>query len=89
MIRSKTARQMLYDWHAGQSSPFYAAASSGLVANWLDLLRECGAIDDAQERDKLREYLKSWQFRAPIVTASNGKAYPALPWAREYTKKGV
>jgi hypothetical protein len=74
MIRASTARQMLYDWHGGMYSPFYAAASSGLVEDWLALLSECATIDQP-DRDKLREFLKSWQYRAPRY----GK-FSVLPW---------
>jgi hypothetical protein len=78
MIRTRTARELLYAWHGGQSSPFYAAASSGLVANWLALLAECERID-MPDRDKLREFLKSWLYRAPRVTVA-GVEYSVLPW---------
>ena len=44
MIQSKTARKMLYSWHGGQACPLYAAASSGLVANWDALLYACNGI---------------------------------------------
>jgi hypothetical protein len=33
MIRPETARQLGYQWHGGQSSPLYAFASSGIVAD--------------------------------------------------------
>jgi hypothetical protein len=80
MIYAKTARQLLYSWHGGQWSPFYAAASSGLVADWITLLEECGRIDDADDRIKLREYLKSWQYRAPRVRIGSAE-YACLPWS--------
>lgn len=74
-----TARNLLYSWHGGMMSPFYAAASSGLVANWPALLAECGMIDDANDRDKLREYLTYQQSRAPTVVRG-GVSYSLLPW---------
>lgn len=40
IILDERARALAYDWHGGQSSPLYAFASSGLVADLDALLSE-------------------------------------------------
>jgi len=87
MIRDKTARQMFYDWHGGQGSPFYAAASSGRVACFVALLDESKAVDDEPERFKLWAWIHHQQVKSPVVTAWDGREYFALPWAKDYTKR--
>jgi len=79
MIKQKTARAMLYDWHGGQWSATYAAASSGLVKNFELLMLEVRHIDQP-DRDKLTEYLLHQQSKGRIVTREN-TSYLALPWA--------
>lgn len=78
MIQSKTARQMLYEWHGGQGSPFYAAASSGLVKSWSDLADECTRIGEP-DRTRLMEYLMHRQRKAPRVCIGN-VFYSVMPW---------
>jgi hypothetical protein len=79
MIYAKTARQLAYSWHSGQSSPLYAAASSGLVADWTALLDEVNGIEDTADRTRLREFFKSWQYRAPRKGVA-GAICSILPW---------
>lgn len=54
MIQSKTARKMMYSWHGGQSCPLYAAASSGLVADWDALLYACSALLGCFQRQSMQ-----------------------------------
>lgn len=85
MIKQKTARAMLYDWHRGQWSATYAAASSGLVKNFEALLLEVRQITFEPDRDKLTEYLLNQQSKGRYVckgsTANPADYYLALPWA--------
>lgn len=54
--RSAKARNTLYNWHGGQDSQFYALASSGIVDNFFDLMKEfAGCIPQDDERDELEE----------------------------------
>lgn len=52
MIRPETARQLGYAWHGGQSSPLYAFASSGIVADTERLQREIASNRAYAESDK-------------------------------------
>lgn len=80
MIRNKTARDLMYSWHGGQWSAFYAAASSGLVASWSDLIQEVCQIDEP-DRIKLREWLE-YQMNKPraVRVCAGGTFYGVLPW---------
>lgn len=63
MIQNKTARQMFYDWHGGQFSPFYAVASSGLVQDWDELLKDCECIKGSTvSGDKATQCSKLYTF---------------------------
>lgn len=77
-IQNKTARALLYAWHSGQSSPFYAAASSGLVASFAALADECSRIDEP-DRAKLMAWIQKRQSRYKEVVIG-GRAYAVLPW---------
>lgn len=93
MIRPATARQLGYQWHGGQSSPLYAFASSGIVANrgrLLDEIRACrlyaedqGHRRRARELDSLAEFVADGldhdgdQLRAPW-------AWPVKPEAGQF-----
>lgn len=83
IIRSATARRLMYEWHGGQGSPFYAAASSGLVASFELLMSECREITDKAARLKLAAWIDAQQKRAPRVTVKGSQChyYHALPWA--------
>ena len=80
MIRNTTARQMLYDWHSGMGSPFYAAASSGLVASFVALADECVRMDDAKDRQKLLTWIQRMQATSKQAQAWDGRSYYVLPW---------
>ena len=89
MIQSKTARRMLYSWHGGQSCPLYAAASSGLVADWGALLYACNGIKDSKEYPqdyaKLTEWVKHRQAKQKFSIIVQGQSYAVLPWvSRSY-----
>lgn len=79
MIDDSTAIQLLYDWHSGQWSPFYAAASSGLVESFSALIRECKEIDEP-DRTELLEWIRHQEQTAPEVSI-NDRTYQKLPWA--------
>lgn len=97
MIQNKTARRIMYEWHGGQWSAFYAASSSGLVASF-DAIRaeitDCLNIiinNDQQGYTKqdYRDYrdlvnLTDWintKEKTSDVIASDSKEYYALPWS--------
>jgi len=81
MIRSATARQLLYAWHGGQCSAFYAAASSGLVAlaDRDALLSELDAITSKKDRDRLRDWLTD-QVSKNVRLDAKGRHWIILPW---------
>ena|SRR5437868_8822595 len=79
-IRNSTARRLMYEWHGGMHSPFYAAASSGLVASFVALTDECMRIDEP-DRGALMTWIQRAQQAAKPVTATDGRTYSALPWA--------
>jgi len=83
MIANKTARAILYNWHSGQGSPFYAAASSGMVVSFALLASECAAIDEP-DRARLMAWIQHQQQRAPRVQIANFQCqfYYALPWCK-------
>ena len=86
MIQSRTAREMMYAWHGGQSCPLYAAASSGLVADWDALLYACNGIKDSKEYPqdyaKLTEWIKHKQAKQKSSIVVQHQSYAVLPWAR-------
>ena len=89
MIQSKTAREMMYAWHGGQSCPLYAAASSGLVAEWDALLHACNGMKDSkdypQDYAKLTEWIKHNQGKQRSSIVVQGQSYAVLPWvSRSY-----
>ena len=89
MIQSRTARNMLYSWHGGQSCPLYAAASSGLVADWDALLYACNGMKDSkdypQDYAKITEWIKHRQAKHKISIVVQGQSYAVLPWvSRSY-----
>lgn len=87
MIQNNTARAMLYDWHGGQSSAFYAAASSGLCASFAALALECDGMQET-DKSKLLAWIQRRQSKAPRVIVQ-GREYAVLPWvSRSYYPKG-
>lgn len=88
MIQHKTARDLLYSWHSGMSSPFYAAASSGLCASFDALKREAVTMDDEKDRARLIDWIERREKVAPVVVVQ-GRTYRVLPWvSRSYFPKG-
>ena len=89
MIQSKTAREMMYSWHGGQSCPLYAAASSGLVAEWDALLYACNGMKDSKEYPqdyaKLTGWIQHKQAKQKFSVVVHGRSYAVLPWvSRSY-----
>lgn len=84
MIQNKTARKLMYDWHGGQSSAFYAAASSGLVQEWGELLRECETLKDnpdhPEDYRKLVEWINKKRNSQKFSVIVRGVSYSVLPW---------
>lgn len=82
-LHSTKAREIAYSWHGGQDSPLYAFASSGLIADLVELDKEiarcemlAGTVKDCLTLAQLRRYIKS-----PIIRAMTGKYPFAAPWA--------
>lgn len=83
-IQNATARRLMYEWHGGMSSAFYAAASSGLVASFTALALECETVDDAGDRQKLLAWIQKRQANKTRVVVL-GREYAVLPWvSRSY-----
>lgn len=78
MIHNKTARELMYNWHGGQWSALYAAASSGLVSSFTDLAGEVLTIEEP-DRARLMAWIQQRAVKAPEVIAA-GRAYRVLPW---------
>lgn len=85
MIHDKTARRLMYEWHGGQFSALYRAASSGLVQDWEDLLRDCYCMKNDQDNPKDYEKLTEWINKKRSMQKSSvivqGVSYATLPWA--------
>ena len=89
MIQSRTARRIMYSWHGGQSCPLYAAASSGLVADWDALLYACNGMKNSKEHPldyaKITEWIKYKQAKQKSSVVVQGQSYAVLPWvSRSY-----
>ena len=74
MIGDKTARKLMYEWHGGGWSPFYKAASSGLVESFDSLLKACDNVN-GKNYNKLVEWVELQQTKAKIITTTDGKEY--------------
>lgn len=84
MIQNKTARRLMYEWHSGMASAFYAAASSGLVASFVALADECLTMNDPKERQALLNWIQARQTKGVSVVVQ-GREYRVLPWvSRSY-----
>jgi hypothetical protein len=80
MIQNKTARKLFYDWHNGQFSSLYKAASSGLVDDINQLEYEIESIDCPKDKAKILEWWKAKKVKlSSVLIISN--FYIALPWA--------
>lgn len=80
-ITPEKARRIAYDWHGGQSSPLYAFASSGLVADLSALVAE---IDDCKRYGlsaQLRELDQLKRFVLAMPRTSDARCPYAAPWA--------
>ena len=81
-------RRTFYEWHSGQSSPLYAAASSGLVNDVAALQRELRQCAELLWQDS--DNFKYWHVGIRQATASNAtestmKAKPYAEW--QYLKR--
>lgn len=72
-------RRTFYEWHSGQSSPLYAAASSGLVNDVAALQRELRQCAELLWQDS--DNFKYWNKG----TESTMKAKPYAEW--QYLKR--
>lgn len=79
MIQNKTARKLMYDWHNGQFSALYKAASSGLIEDINNLEYEIKSIDCQNDKAKLMEWWKAKKVKLSSVLIINN-FYIALPW---------
>jgi len=80
-IQNKTARDLLYSWHSGMGSAFYAAASSGLVESFSALACECMTMGDPNERNRLMCWIQKKAMKHTTVVVQ-GRKYAVLPWVR-------
>lgn len=84
MIQNNTARRLMYEWHNGQTSAFYAAASSGLVACFDTLVWECKGMSDP-DKAKLEQWIEHKKKKSKHVYIVQGQSYNVLPWvSRSY-----
>lgn len=79
-IQNRTARALLYSWHGGVSSAFYAAASSGLCASFTALALECDTMDDPKDRQKLLSWIMKMQSQKRAQVCVMNRFYTPLPW---------
>ena len=88
MIQSRTAREIMYSWHGGQCCPLYAAASSGLVADWDSLLHSCTCMKDSkeypQDYSKLTEWIKHKKAKQKSSIVVQGRSYAGRVIRRVY-----
>lgn len=89
MIQNKTARELMYSWHGGQFSAFYAAASSGLVESFDALLNDCETLKDdpnyPEDYMKLKTWIEYRKKHAKHKVIVCGTGYFILPWvSRSY-----
>ena len=82
-IQNATARRLMYEWHGGMSSAFYAAASSGLVASYMALALECDGMQGPDKAKLLSWIIKRQSHKTRVVVS--GREYAVLPWvSRSY-----
>ncbi len=83
MILDKTARRIMYEWHGGQGSSFYAAASSGLVESFDSLISEAETnkkYDGYGDIAKLIEWLEHKKQKSKTQVFIQNSYYFVLPW---------
>ena len=93
-MREKEVRQALYEWHSGQGSAVYAAASSGIVADEsrLDLeLAEAQVIAyaagnplEVANLKRIRKWLEV-HYDGPHYTLGSEQVFLTLPWCASGT----
>lgn len=87
-IQSKTARNLMYAWHGGQFSPFYAAASSGLVESFDAIRKEinscillCANQPEAiEELNNLMQWVNKQEAKSKTQYKIGNEWYFILPW---------
>lgn len=83
MIQNKTARRIMYEWHDGQWSSFYAAASGGLVESFDSLISEAETnkqYDEYGDMAKLIEWLEHKKQKSKVQVFIQNSYYFVLPW---------
>lgn len=83
MIQNKTARRIMYEWHGGQWSSFYATASSGLVESFDSLISEAETskqYDEYGDMAKLIEWLEHKKQKSKTQVFIKNSYYFVLPW---------
>ena len=73
-------RQVLYNNYDGQSCPFYAAASSGLVESLMELEHLTSKLEDKVDKELLQETWKDLRANLKHGMASDHRIYILLPW---------
>lgn len=90
MIQNKTARRIMYEWHNGQWSAFYAAASSGLAESFDSLLEEAKSNlphDSYGDMPKLIQWLEHKKAKTKHQVFIRNGYFFVLPWvSRTYCK---
>lgn len=87
-INPERARAIAYQWHGGMSSPIYAFASSGLVADQLALLAEIRACEKfAENKTALRILRGLYRFAQSCLARVPGRYPFAAPWGLKYIKE--
>ena len=82
-IQNATARQLMYEWHGGQYSALYQAASSGLVLSFTNLALDCNSIAEPDKAKLLQWIAKRQSHKTRVVFC--GREYAVLPWvSRSY-----
>lgn len=93
-MKETEVRQALYEWHSGQGSAVYAAASSGIVADesLLDLelamaqmvANATGNKLEVENLKRIRKWLKV-HYDGPHYTLGSEKVFLTLPWCSSGT----
>jgi hypothetical protein len=81
-MNATRARELLYNWHNGQWSPTYGAASSGLVINMehlVDELTYCQTLASTDEDRAELVALCAWLLEGNFHYDGS---YVILPWGK-------
>jgi hypothetical protein len=83
-INNQKARGIAYAWHGGMSSPLYAFASSGLIANHAALLHEIRTCEgQARTVTDKRNCHALFRFARDCVARGPDTRFPFIaPWAK-------